>query len=156
MRQRLRRIVSAVFILNLKLFTLVTKRPRARILVFNERGQVLLIQPYISHGFWTLPGGGLMRNETAVSAARRELHEETGIDVSKSDLIFLETLARPDHDIPFKAPLFQAQVRAVALPKRLANPREVVAAGWFDLDDLPSPLSRIALIALDINKSYKG
>ncbi len=156
MRQRLRWVISRVFIINLKLFTLVTKRPRARVLVVNEHDQVLLIQPYISHGFWTLPGGGLKRGETAVAAARRELYEETGIDVNESDLTFLATLARPDHDIPFIAPLFRVQTRAAALPRRLANPREVIQAAWFDRDNLPAPLSRIALAALKINDSYKG
>jgi len=156
MRQRLRWIISRVFIMNLKLFTLITKRPRARVLVVNEHGQVLLIQPYISHGFWTLPGGGLKRNETAATAARRELYEETGIDVNESELTFLATLARPDYDIPFTAPLFRVQVRAAALPHQLANPREVVQAMWFNHDQLPSPLSRIALTALKISESHKG
>lgn len=150
MRPKLRAVVTAFVILNLKLFTLVTKRPRARVLVVNEDDQVLLIRAVISHGRWSLPGGGLNRHETAVAAARRELFEETGIAVDESALVYMTTLKRPDHDIPFEAPLFYVSVRKSELPNKNVNPREIEAIGWFDKNQLPTPLSLIASAAIEM------
>ena len=45
--------------------------------VLNARGQVLVVS---QHGnSWSLPKGHLEPGEDALSAARREIHEETGI-----------------------------------------------------------------------------
>lgn len=57
------------------------------VVLFRTRGEareVLLIQrkndPY--EGRWAFPGGFLDENEPLESAARRELHEETGIEAA--------------------------------------------------------------------------
>lgn len=151
MRSTFHRIVSFVVILGLKAFTLVTNRPRARVLVVNEKGQVLLIRAVISHGKWTLPGGGLERHEQAVTAARRELQEETGIVADESAFEYITTLGKPEHDIPFLAPLFRLRVGSAALPEQPVNAREIEGIGWFDRDNLPEPLSRTVTIALELD-----
>lgn len=152
MRELLRRLISFVVVMNLKLFTFVTKRPRARVLVSNEKGQILLLRAYISHGKWTLPGGALNRGETAAQAARRELHEETGITADVNDLTYLATLAKPEYDIPFTAPVYALRVMATALPERLFSPREVQEIAWFDRDALPTPLSDTVTHALELER----
>ncbi|WP_322769671.1 NUDIX hydrolase [Frankia sp. Cr1] len=62
-----------------------TARLAADVVALTEYGgtmQVLLIRrgwdPYA--GLWALPGGHIDAGETAEAAARRELHEETGIN----------------------------------------------------------------------------
>ncbi|MDX2595652.1 NUDIX domain-containing protein [Streptomyces sp. WI03-4A] len=58
-----------------------------------ERGQ----EPYA--GRWALPGGFLLPHESAETAARRELAEETGLaDVSGLHLEQLRTYSEPDRD----------------------------------------------------------
>ena len=58
-----------------------------------ERGQ----EPYA--GRWALPGGFVQPDESAESAARRELGEETGLtDVSGLHLEQLRTYSEPDRD----------------------------------------------------------
>ncbi|MFG2956810.1 NUDIX domain-containing protein [Streptomyces sp. NPDC048291] len=58
-----------------------------------ERGQ----EPYA--GQWALPGGFLLPRESAETAARRELAEETGLsDVSGLHLEQLRTYSGPDRD----------------------------------------------------------
>lgn len=152
MRELLRRFMSVVVVMNLKLFTLITNRPRARVLVVNERNQILLLRAYISHGKWTLPGGGLNRKESAVTAAKRELYEETGIIADVSDLTYLATLQKPEYNIPFIAPVFVLNVHANVLPVRRHNPREVQEIQWFDRDALPVPLSGTVTAALHLEE----
>jgi 8-oxo-dGTP pyrophosphatase MutT (NUDIX family) len=63
-------------------FTL--RRQAARVVLLNEDGHILLIRASdpadASKGYWwEIPGGGIDPHETTADAARRELHEETGI-----------------------------------------------------------------------------
>jgi 8-oxo-dGTP pyrophosphatase MutT (NUDIX family) len=66
----------------------VQQRPSSRLLVLNSDKQVLLFRfepksgPLTGHVFWATPGGGLDAGESFEDAARRELYEEVGIQVS--------------------------------------------------------------------------
>jgi 8-oxo-dGTP pyrophosphatase MutT (NUDIX family) len=60
-------------------------RPVARVLLFDASQRLLLLNAeHASDGyrFWLTPGGGLECGESFEEAARRELHEETGLDVA--------------------------------------------------------------------------
>lgn len=57
-------------------------RPAARVLCLDPEGRVLLLRwrdPVDPAVFWEPPGGGVEPGETSQEAARRELHEETGL-----------------------------------------------------------------------------
>ncbi len=54
-------------------------RPCAGIVVFNNKGKVLLCRRKGIEGAFQFPQGGIEDNETIEDAARRELYEETGI-----------------------------------------------------------------------------
>ena len=59
-------------------------RPTARIIVINASDEVLLFRLAGDGGpFWATPGGGLEAGESYEQAARRELREETGIEVDE-------------------------------------------------------------------------
>ncbi|MFJ9731495.1 NUDIX hydrolase [Streptomyces sp. NPDC101171] len=71
----------------------LTVREGALHVLLVERGQ----EPYA--GRWALPGGFLLPDESAETAARRELAEETGLDdVSGLDLEQSRTYSEPDRD----------------------------------------------------------
>lgn len=60
-----------------------TPRPAARILLVDESGRTLLFRftPDDRPAFWCTPGGALDPGEGYAAAARRELLEETGLDL---------------------------------------------------------------------------
>lgn len=107
--------------------------------VREERLKVLLIKrgvpPFL--GRWAVPGGFLKEDEGIDEAARRELHEETGVGE-----VFLEqlyTFGRPGRDprgrvlsVCYFALL--PPERAAAAPVAGGDARE---AGWFDADEPP-------------------
>lgn len=53
--------------------------------VRNAQGELLLIER-VDNGLWALPGGAQDIGESVVQAARREVYEETGVDVEITGL----------------------------------------------------------------------
>ena len=58
-------------------------------LVANEEGRYLItkraMDKHWAPGWWEVPGGGVRAGETSADAIRREVFEETGIDLAKAD-----------------------------------------------------------------------
>lgn len=50
-------------------------------LIFNGRGEVLMIRTHKWSYRWGIPGGKIKTNETALDALRREVMEETGLEI---------------------------------------------------------------------------
>lgn len=67
------------------------QRPSARLLVLDADNRVLLFRFAFKHGalagkdFWATPGGAVAEDETFEDAAKRELKEETGIQINGVD-----------------------------------------------------------------------
>src|SRR3989344_5885511 len=51
-----------------------------RIIIIDDR-RVLLVSHWYAPWTWTLPGGGVDKDETAEEAAKREAFEETGLKI---------------------------------------------------------------------------
>jgi 8-oxo-dGTP diphosphatase len=85
-------------------------------------------------GWWALPGGHVRHGvESAADAARRELREETGVDVANVHLEQLQTYSDPARDPRIKAGLHVVSIAHVALAPDLPDPvagTDASAAEW--------------------------
>ncbi len=72
----------------------------ARVMLFNENGEICLIKHSYIDG-WQLPGGGVDTGETIGNAAARELAEEAGFQPVEPMSLFAayknENVSRRDH-----------------------------------------------------------
>ena len=48
----------------------------------DDKGSVLLVRQVVGQSLWTLPGGKVKRNESLKRALKREVQEETGLDLT--------------------------------------------------------------------------
>lgn len=134
-------IISPLALLAFRLYTRLTGQQRARVLVFNEADELLLLRSAIGHRRWSMPGGGIGWNEDPAKGAARELHEETGLTVDTDDLRSVGILRRPDIPVTFVMHLYVATVKKDDMPRTLYNPLEIMEVAWFSLDRLPDNLS---------------
>jgi ADP-ribose pyrophosphatase YjhB (NUDIX family) len=75
-----------------------TRKPSASVIVRNSAGAVLLLRRPDT-GRWTIPTGGLKKNETLTACAIRECCEETGLNIELTSLAGV--FSDPRHVIAF-------------------------------------------------------
>jgi 8-oxo-dGTP diphosphatase len=107
---------------------LVTREPRPRVLLIRRKHD-----PFA--GRWALPGGFVDENEPLAEAARRELREETGVNVP--GLEPLHTAGDPGRDPRgwTVSVVFFARVDAETLKPKADD--DAAEADWFPLDAPP-------------------
>lgn len=67
-------------------------------MLVEDQGRLLLVR-HVKPGaydFWVAPGGGVQGLESLQEAARREVQEETGLDVEPQVLAYIEEMAQPE------------------------------------------------------------
>jgi 8-oxo-dGTP diphosphatase len=102
-------------------------------IVLNPRNEVLLLHHILRPGSgWGIPGGFLDRGEQPDEAVRREVLEETGIEISDVSLIRMQTLNRHIE--------FVYSARSDGDPRVLS--REITELGWFRRESLPVGLPK--------------
>ena len=96
--------------------------------ITNARGEVLLLNHVLRPvSGWGLPGGFLNAGEQPEAAFRREIREETGLELADVKLAHSRTLQQHIEII------FTAKAVGEASVKSL----EITELGWFDVDHFP-------------------
>jgi len=100
-------------------------------------GKILLTQRE-DFEVWCLPGGAVEEGESIADAARREVLEETGLEVRLTRLVGL--YSRPNYA---SGSVHAAIFAAEQIGGRLhPNPEEVIRVDYFPPDSLPRPFLR--------------
>jgi ADP-ribose pyrophosphatase YjhB (NUDIX family) len=128
-----------------------SRKPSASVIVRNGAGDLLLLRRPDS-GRWTIPTGGLKKNETLTQCAVRECHEETGLDVELTSLVGV--FSDPRHVIVYAGGAVRQPVNtcfsARVIGGQLTTTDEASEVAWVpvaeleDYDIHPSILRRIA------------
>ncbi len=100
--------------------------------ITNDRGQVLLLNHVLRPvSGWGVPGGFLNAGEQPEAAFRREILEETGLELKDIRLERIRTMQR-HMEIIFSA---------TGVGKATVQSREITELGWFDVENMPPEMS---------------
>lgn len=100
--------------------------------IFDDQGRLLCVKRNYGDRTWTLPGGGIEGDETVVDALKREVLEETGLEVEPDVLI--GSYSRPEAGR--QVVLIQCKVTAGSL---IESNEEISELSFFAPKDLPTP-----------------
>jgi 8-oxo-dGTP diphosphatase len=108
--------------------------PGAEAVCFDERGRVLLGRRALDpgKGLWDLPGGFLHEDEHPLDALRREIREETALEIEPID--FLGFWLEPYDGRVVLCLTWTAHAHG---DSRAGD--DLVELRWFEPDDLPPP-----------------
>jgi 8-oxo-dGTP diphosphatase len=107
-----------------------------------RRGRVLLGRRRGSHGegYYAAPGGHIEFGESFEQAARREVREETGLEIADLRLLSVGNyiFKREDGERHYIDVDFVCE--ASTGEPQLMEPEKCDGWDWYDLDDLPQPM----------------
>lgn len=110
---------------------------RSRV-VIEANGEILLLQGWYDGNKWSLPGGGVHKNELPVDSAIRETSEETGIKLQKNQLISLGSSNYKHHGLHFN--LIQFGCRLKSKPPIKKQQLEVLELEWIKISKITSEM----------------
>jgi 8-oxo-dGTP diphosphatase len=102
-------------------------------LVTDAHGKVLLLNHVLRpRSGWGIAGGFLDRGEQPEAALRREIREETGLELENVRLVRIRTM-QSHLEIIFTA---------TAVGEASVQSHEIKELGWFDVHNMPADMSR--------------
>lgn len=124
----------------------LSRSKRVRLLILNSDDKVLLVRNNLGRQNWSLPGGGVRKQESLQRAASREVYEETGIQVDLASISRIGTYICYESHSPFEVEVLYTSVEASEEIARLSI--EIVEAKW-------TPLMEIENCALPVHNIIK-
>lgn len=121
-------------------------------MIFNETGQVFLSlrgeKATNERGTWDFPGGMVEFGEPLADAIKREILEEYGMQIDVIEILGINDHILIDENQHWITPTFIAQY--ISGEPKILEPGKSAAIGWYDLNDLPQPLSNISREVMEL------
>ena len=115
-----------------------------------SEGQILLVKRSENAGkypnFWSVPMGGVEKDETFREGAARELQEETTLDINPKDLVYLGTIKDGKYNRISK--IYKAEIDGKPEP---TLDHEHSEFGYYDVKSLPHPIEEKMKHILELN-----
>jgi 8-oxo-dGTP diphosphatase len=101
--------------------------------IIDDNGRILCVRMNYATRAWTTPGGRVEVGESPFAALRREVLEESGLDVVEDGLVGVYAKPLQDDLVLF--------LRARVLGRNQWQPNdEISEMGYFARDELPEPM----------------
>lgn len=118
-------------------------------LVILREGRILLYRranaPEAGH--WNIVGGKVDHMERTLDAARREAEEETGLSINGLDFLCISEQVIEKDAQHWVSMIYVT--RDFSGEPQLTEPEKLTELGWFEIDNLPDPISRFTLDAVE-------
>lgn len=121
-----------------ELRTWVTRRAQSKFtvsaagIITNDKGEVLLLNHVLRPvSGWGVPGGFLEAGEQPEAAFRREIREETGLDLRDVKIHRIRTIG----------PHIEVIFLAVGVGEAAVASREIKELAWFAVENMPPEMS---------------
>jgi ADP-ribose pyrophosphatase YjhB (NUDIX family) len=124
-------------------FLVRPKTTGVKCLIQNKNNEYLLIKTTYSGDYWTIPGGGLHRNESLENAVMREVQEEVGIPIME-----MKQVGNYSSELEYKKDTVYLYTATTNQSNITKNSREISEARWFTKDSIPQNISKSLNIIL--------
>ncbi len=132
--------------------------PAAGVVIVNSDGQILL-QQRTDNECWGIPGGSMDLGESFEDTARREVREETGLEVGKLELLYVNSgkdafYEYPNGDQVYGAAVVFTTTEFTGTVK--LDPDETLDLRWFLPKSIPTNINPPDRPIIDSYVKHKG
>ena len=128
------------------------------VLIFNQEGKVFLMVSPKWKGKYSLPGGHIEYGETMEDTAKREIKEETGLDIFDIQFLMVQECIFSEEFYKKKHFVFLDYIAKTKETKVILDGREGIEHVWATIDEaLKLPLNSFTRnTILEYKKRYKN
>ena len=131
--------------------------PAAGVVIVNSDGQILL-QHRTDNECWGIPGGAMELGESFEDTARREVREETGLEVGPLELLYVHSGADAFYEYPNGDQVYGAAVVFTTTEfsgTLRRDPAETLDLRWFLPDRIPTNINPLDKPIMDFFVRHK-
>jgi len=130
--------------------------PTVGALIFNPEGQLFLMRSHKWHGQYVIPGGHIELGETMIDALKREVKEETNLDIFAVEFVCFQEFIHDDRFWERRHFIF-FDYACRARPGKVVLNDEAQEYVWVDIDRVSDhPVEHYTEIALKTYLERKG
>jgi 8-oxo-dGTP diphosphatase len=112
--------------------------------VSDDEGKILLLDHVLRpKSGWGPPGGFINHGEQPEDAVRREIREETGLELDQLEMAWTRTVGAHVEI------LFRARAAAGGSGELISNSAEILSAKWFLLSEMPAEMSPVQKFVIE-------